>query len=227
MKKYLVLTLLVGCVSLLRAQTENPSAWTHTIGLQANPLLRQILNLGTTTATNNPYLLTYHLSHRNNWGLRVGGGIQYQQIKNNDGVTSRNSGITNYAARLGVERLHDLGKGWQVGYGLDGILSDENNSTTATSFTFDTITTVSKIRNTVYGGGAMVWLRYSFNSHIQIGTESSVYFQTGTQKQRLETTRKDFNQPGFPKVTTTENLNNSITQVNFSVPVAIYLLVRF
>jgi len=208
--------------------TETGRSWQHTLSVQVNPLLRQLFSFGEVEADNTPFLMNYHLnSAKHGWGLRVGAGLNYFEVKDNDGITARNTGQTQYAIRLGGERKIDLGKRWEVGYGLDAVMQrDENNTTTVVS-SFDTITTVSKSSITRLGGGAMVWIRFRLSEHILIGTESSVYYQTGTLRENVEVTRRDFSVPGAPQTTIRNEFNTTLTEIPFRVPVSVFLAVRF
>ncbi len=214
----------------LRAQNsgETTAKWQHTISVQINPLLRQLFSFGDVEADNTPFLMNYHLnSAKHGWGARVGVGLNYLEVKDNDGITARNTGQTQYAIRLGAERKIDLGKRWEVGYGLDAVMQrDENNTTTVVS-SFDTITTVSRNSITQLGGGAMVWIRFRLSERILIGTESSVYYQTGTLRENIEVTRRNFSIPGAPQTTTKNTFNTTLTELPFRVPISVFLAIRF
>lgn len=221
--------LLILCSLSVKAQDESAERrWMHTLNVQVNPLLRQLLTIGQVDADNTPFLLNYHInSGRTGWGLRTGFGLNYVQFKDNDGITSRNSGLTEYSIRLGLERRHSLGKRWEAGYGLDGVMQRDENSTKTVVTSFDTVTTESNSNITRLGGGLMVWLRFKISDHVLIGTESSLYYQTGTLKEDVTITRRDFNQPGAPKTTVRNQFNTTLTELPFRVPLSVYLNIRF
>lgn len=228
MRNFFFIVLLLSSFFMHAQDGSAERKWMHTLNVQVNPLLRQLLTIGQVEADNTPFLLNYHInSVKSGWGLRTGFGLNYVQLKDNDGITSRNSGLTEYAVRLGFERRHALGKRWEGGYGLDGVMLRDENSTRTVVTSFDTVTTESNSNITRLGGGLMLWLRFKVSEHVLIGTESSLYYQTGTLKEDVTITRKDFTQPGAPKTTVQNKFSTTLTELPFRVPVSLYINIRF
>lgn len=228
MKNFVFLIFMLLSIGLLAQDASTDRKWMHTLNVQINPLLRQLLTIGQVEADNTPFLLNYHInSVKSGWGLRTGMGLNYVQLKDNDGITSRNSGLTEYAVRLGLERRQALGKRWEGGYGLDGVMLRDENSTRTVVASFDTVTTESNSNITRIGGGLMLWLRFKVSEHVLIGTESSLYYQRGTLKEDVTVTRKDFTQPGAPKTTVQNKFSTTLTELPFRVPVSLYINIRF
>lgn len=204
----------------------------HLVGVQMNELIRQVFNFNSSVgnnANNNPYLLIYTLKFKKcGIGIRAGAGYNYQDFTTEDGVTNRLTQINDLRFRLGVEKSFQLSQKWSAGVGIDGVGSVSDNYTTSILRSFDTITTKTKSQLNSFGGGAMGWLRYSITPKVLVGTESSFYYSTGTNDQKIEITQRDRNTPPYNEIKTTKTNNNSKSSAGvFSVPVTFYLIVKF
>lgn len=230
MRKY---SLIAGfCIfissTLLHAQDVEDKRFNHYVGVQANPLLRQILSIGNTPNVTNPYLLNYSLnSTKSGWGFHVGLGVDYAMILDNDGISDRKTELTNISSRIGFDKVYTISDRWQAGFGVDGIYLKSDNQTSTQIISFDTITTVTEISSTRFGGGLRGYLRYSISPRILIGTETTIYFTTGNSDVSTTITSKQFNFPGAPVITTTSSSNQDLRSVTTSIPVALYLILRF
>ncbi len=196
----------------------------HVIGVQLNSLIRQVFNFNGSAASNtNPYLLTYNMnSIKTGWGFRLGAGFVSNTSSNDDGVNTRTSKINDLHIRLGAEKAFKLTDKWSTGIGLDVVINNNDDHTTAITHSFDTVTTNTSDIISSYGGGAMAWIKYSITKNIAIGTEASMYYVTGNEKQSVETIfAHSSNQQ--PAVKT----DNKLSQGNLNVPVAFYLSVKF
>jgi hypothetical protein len=196
------------------------------VGVQMNQLIRQVLNFSSASSTvSNPYLLTYNLRfHKSGWGLRFGAGYNYTSNTTDDGTTKTISKLNDMSFRLGVEKSFILAKRWTAGAGIDITYANNDDRTTTTvRSSFDSSTTDTHTLTPTYGGGVMGWLRYAVAKNVYVGTETSFYYTSGTQKQDVSITNNNF---GFPVTTTTHN-SNDISQGNISVPVVFYLILRF
>jgi hypothetical protein len=237
MKKILLSAiLLTGCVALSFAQTEpaNPATasekkYDQFAAVQLNGLIRQVFNFNNSTASTvtNPYLLTYNInSRKTGWGLRLGIGYNYNSSWSNDGVTELSTKINDMQLRLGIEKAFVLTDKWTAGVGLDGLVNINDDNTTSTVRSFDTVITATKSSMTSYGGGVMGWLRYSFTKNISIGTESSFYYTSGNQDNTTDVTRRSGS--SGHSITTTETTSKpKISTGTISLPVVFYLAVRF
>lgn len=204
----------------------------HTVGVQMNELIRQVFNFNnsnTNTALNNPFLLYYSVnSVKTGWGIRAGIGYNYQTISDDDGITAREGSMNDLNARLGFEKAFNLSGKFTAGVGVDGVFGTSFNTTRTEVVGFDTTTTDVTSNITTYGGGAMAWLRYNVSKNVQIGTETSFYYQEGEQKQNINIISR--RQVGFGNTVIQVNestLKNKVTEGVFRVPVAFYLLVNF
>ncbi len=206
------------------APTPKEKKYEHVVGVQLNSLIRQVFNFNGTPATDaNPYLITYNMnSIKSGWGFRFGGGFVSNNSSNSDGITSRTTKINDLHLRLGVEKAFKLTYRWTTGVGLDLVLNNNDDHTTSITHSFDSVTVNTSDVISSYGGGAMAWLRYSFTKNIAIGTEASMYYITGNEKQSVETIFSH-SQNQQPAVKT----DNKLSQGNFNVPVVFYLSVKF
>ena len=232
--------LFAGCTQQSFAQTDSTEApkvkgekrIDHYIGVQLNPLIRQVFNFNNAAnaAIVNPYLVTYNINLRKSgWGLRVGAGYNYNSGSNDDGITKTTFKINDMHARFGIEKAFTLTTKWSAGIGLDVVYNSNDDNTTNLVRSFDTTTTATKSKLSSMGGGAMGWLRYQLTPRVLIGTETSFYYTSGTDDQTIDITSKSFSGGGGGGVTkTTETKSKpTVTQGILSVPVAFYLIVKF
>ena len=235
MRKFLLSGILsLGCIGHSFAQTEDPNSkqekmFEHSIGVQLNPLIRQVLNFNnSTTATNanvSPYLVTYNINlKKTGWGLRIGGGYNYSSVKNDDGVTATNTKLNDVQLRVGIEKAFTLSPKWSAGAGLDFVYNSNDDNNVAVTTSFDTITTTTKTTTSSYGGGPMAWLRYNITEKILIGTETSFYYLTGKDKITVTTTITDFSGSSNSSDSKTDN---KVASGTFTLPVAFYVIVKF
>jgi hypothetical protein len=238
-KLMLLLALSSACANPLMAQEQTDilpkpktKKFEHKIGVQANELIRQVFNFSNTASNiNNPYLLIYSGNHiRTGLGIRGGVGYTLRNIADDNGINKLETHINDVSARFGLEKSFRLSDKWSAGAGLDFVYSNANNETKNVLNSFDSVTTVTKTLVSNYGGGPMVWLRYHITPRILIGTETSVYYTTGIDKQTIEITRKEFSPGPNPKPqfkTTISQTDNKLSDMIMSPPVAIYLIVNF
>lgn len=204
----------------------------HFVGVQMNELIRQVFNFnnnGGNSANNNPYLLMYTLKFRKcGIGIRAGAGYTYQDFTTEDGLTNKLTQINVLNCRLGIEKSFRLSSKWSTGVGIDGIANLNKNYTTSILRSFDTVTTKTNSELNSFGGGAMAWLRYNITPNVLVGTETSFYYATGDQKQKIAITQRDrMNFPFTDMVTTVTNDESKSSSGVFSVPVTFFLIVKF
>jgi hypothetical protein len=203
----------------------------HIVGVQMNELIRQVFNFNSSTgnsANNNPYLLIYTLKFKKcGIGIRTGVGYTYQDFTTEDGLSNKLTQINELHCRLGIEKSFQLSSKWSSGVGIDGIANLNKNYTSSILRSFDTVSTKTKSELSSFGGGAMAWLRYSISPRILIGTETSFYYATGEQKQKIEITQRDRNIFPFDIKTSITTDNSTSSVGTFSVPVTFYLIVKF
>lgn len=240
MKKTTLLSfLLIGGIATTYAQDNSEQAimpappkekmFEHQVGVQMNQLIRQIFNFSNTATTNNnPFLLTYTLTHaKTGIGLRLGAGYEQRSFVDDDGVSSRDGKITDMNFRAGLEKSFNLGSGFTAGVGADFVMDQSTDDTKSLIRSVDTTKIITKSSVNNVGGGAMAWLRYNISKKILVGTETSFYYRTGKIKQDVTVAKKDLTTPAQPWIETTTSLNNTQSEGIFSVPMVFYLIVKF
>jgi hypothetical protein len=202
----------------------------HQLGFQANALIRELIPINTAEPTSlaNPFALIYSLnSRKTGWGGRLGIGYNQENRNTDDGVSAIKATTTVYATRLGIEKRFRLSGKWTTGIGIDGVYKNDQNTTNTIVQSFDSTKTNIVSKSSRYGGGVMGWLRYAVAKNVLIGTETSFYYLSGKDKSTVTISRKDFSQPDFPTITNTSRTEDQNSEGKFSLPVAVYLIIRF
>ena len=209
----------------------------HYVGVQANQLIRQLIDLNSTNNTiNNPYLLTYGIySAKSKWGLELGFGFNYQKISDKLSPTNQETKINESFYRVGIARKFEMGKRLEAGVALDYAGSYELNKTFSFSVTEfngikDSTNTSSTSKVQTSGGGLRTSLRYGFTKHFYVGTEMTFYFTKSTDKSNV-TVSETFTNISFPDENTysVNTTNSELEESDFvmTLPVAIFLIIKF
>ncbi len=228
--------LLAGCMLNCSAQSDSTAQKKekkidHYIGVQVNDLVRQVFNFNNnSTSTNtNPYQVTYSInSAKKGWGIRLGFGYNYKSASTNDGITVARTNIDDMRARIGIEKAFRLSKKWSAGAGIDFVYNDDNDHTlstvsttfgtgTGTGTTTTTRTTDTRTLVSSKGGGPQAWLRYNISQRVLIGTEASFYYVNGSQSNKIT----------IDGVSNTPKISNYLSAGTFSLPVVLFVNVRF
>jgi hypothetical protein len=242
LKKILLAASLSVCSGFIYAQenkTEPENEGTllsHYIGVQANQLFRQIINLNNNnTVIENPYLFIYRLHHNNTgWGLNFGMGYDYRQIKDKDSPGNRETHFNKQAIRIGAGKKYTLGKRLEAGFSLDLLLDrDISKTITTTVINFGGGTDSTDTENTTeiigLGAGPQVNISFQVSKRLLIGTEASCYFKKSNNKEHIFITETITDQFSNSSATTSTNSNTEIEtrEFSFTVPVALFLIVKF
>jgi len=238
LKKYLLTIAFVSSVCCGYAQTDlTPTKKiNHYLGVQANPLFRQIINLNNNNSlVTNPYLLTYSLiSTKSGWGVQAGVGYDYQSTEDKDAPANHRSKINDFSYRVGVGRKVMLSKKFEAEFGLDVAGNYQNDRTFSQSdIDFgsgqsDSVFTVVLTKTTGMGGGLRGGLNFYLSPKILLGTEANYYFMRSPQKQNVSV-KETVTQFGGPPITRFSNQNQSATASKFSLtlPAVLFLIVKF
>ncbi len=188
----------------------------HYIGVQANQLLRQLLNFGgTSNGVNNPYFLTYALnSTKTGVGLNFGLGYSYSSSSNGDPFTPRTTTNNSLSMRAGIEKKFTIGKRWLSSYGLD-FLFDESLDKTETTFNPGvglSNKTTTEFTTSGTGLGPRFTLNFLISNKIILGTEASYYYRASTSTQ---------------KVTNQPDQTNKPKSFTFAVPAVLFVILKF
>lgn len=195
----------------------------HYIGLQANFLLRELINIGgNNLALQNPYGMVYHLnSRKSGLGFRVGLGPRIYSTTNRDGNATISSNGYNMSGRLGFDKRIKLDDKWESGVGIDILYSIENDKTVSDQLNFNRFKSEIQSENTFYGGGPMGYLRYYLRQNILIGTEASFYFVAGETRSRVKFTDE------FGNVASESDDKDKFQNGQLNLPISLYLFVKF
>jgi|GEM_PF-1536700 hypothetical protein len=242
-KRYAYLRLALSCLlfltgSLLFCQQGDTiyiKNFDHFVGVQVNPLLRQIINFSESDPVNNPYLIKYTLRH-NKSGLtfNVGGGLNTASTENEDGLKTDND---SYAIRGGFGYQQRFSKRFEAGVGVDfiyGNTSRETFSVQVFDFGQQTDSTISRVRNasTRIGGGIQLNLNYYISERILIGTECTLYYTKLNDRFNVEIDNylvPNSNDTNFTRIRDINVINEKDTGKSFAflLPVALYLSFKF
>lgn len=231
MKKVFFLVLVLSTTICVSAKKRNEAPETvqkvkttdHYIGLQANFLVREFFNLGgSNAAVLNPYGFVYHLNNRRSgWGFRIGLGPSIYNTINQDGQAEIRSKGYDLNGRIGLDKRFVLDRRWEAGAGIDGVFYSAKDETVNDQITFQGFITETRNTTTSYGGGAMGYLRYRLRPNILLGTEASFYYLSGKRSNRA----KISDQTG--QVFQEDDDNDEFGQGTLSLPISLYLLIKF
>jgi hypothetical protein len=239
-KKLIVLAAFLSCLLTSFAQStdsDNQPKYTQYIGVQANELIKQIVNLNnSSTVITNPYLLTYTiLSNKCGWGIEAGLGINYQDTQNKVPVSDESKN-NDYNFRIGICKKFKIGKRFEAGFGLDIIYNYSDDVTTSSTSTVsggftDSSSTVTTTKITGIGFGPQLYLGFNISQRVILGTEVSYYYTSSTQKENVFNTDTQIEVSGNQTITTStssnSNLETDIKSLSFSFPTVIFLIVKF
>jgi hypothetical protein len=231
-------TLLMACVSLYcSAQSDSVTRKAeHYVGLQANQLLRQLLNFsGNASGVNNPYLINYSVvESASKMGVNIGFGYNIDQATIGDITNQRDSKTNELFLRIGFEKKMSLSKRWLLGLGADVLFQKEKSETTSKTIFGDGKSMINTTSNqNGFGGGPRCTLSYFITNRILIGTEATYYFRSLTSKGKVVSaiTNPEFNPNTGEQVNVTRTesskTDDTFKQLQFSVPTVIWLIVKF
>jgi hypothetical protein len=239
LKRNLLAVALISSICYGYSQTDvtRTKKITHYIGVQANPLFRQIINLNNNNSNliTNPYLLTYSVVlAKRGWGIQTGVGYNYESTEDEDAPANRQSKINDFSCRVGFGRKVMLSKKFEAEFGVDVAGDYKNDKTFSLSVVdfgsgaSDSVSTVISTNTKSIGGGLRGGLSFYLSPRIILGTEANYYFMRSPQRQNINIT-ETFTQNGQPQITTTTNENQSVNISKFSLtlPAVLFLMVKF
>jgi hypothetical protein len=225
-------------LNILYAQTETTKTklFSHSVGVQANQLIKQIINLNSNNAViDDPYLLTYSLNLlKSRWGVNAGMGYSYEKIVDIDIPGNRETKFNDLFYRFGVGRKCMISKKLEAGYSLDyvgdsqldktfNVLTQDFSNFTDSSFTSVTSKTTSK------GGGLQLTFGFHITDRFIVSTEVTYYYLKSKQKQNVlvSETTDDLVNNVTTTTTSNTNLETQTSKFSFTVPVALFLILKF
>lgn len=231
----LTLAATCSCVAQ-RDTTHGATAFNHYIGLQANQLLKQILNLSNSNAeVNNPYVITYSFnSAYSGWGGEIGLGFNYQSTKNKTPISTE-SKINDLFYRIGSSWKRKIGKRFEGGYGIHIMGSSLSDNTTNSNVTLfgngkDSTATTTETKTGTIGFGPQLSLAFSITEKIFLGTETTFYYSNATEKNNVKVTDYffDFFNPNNNTISiSNSNTEKEISKFSLNFPTVLFLILKF
>lgn len=229
-----VIALFCGLLTSAQAQqrlNKQQAPYSHYLGVQANPLFNEILSLGSNQVVNNPYLLRYALRDNSiNKELSLGLGYSIATTKDENGFETVTNDLN---VRAGLAHVIAIGHGLEISIGLDLLYANQDIQTfNIQSFNFNSSidSTITKSRSTenAFGLGPRLNLSYAITENFIVGTETNYYFNYIIEKTNVES--KHYQSGSFGELnlsTNASNFENKKRELFLSLPVALYLTVRF
>lgn len=187
----------------------------HYLGLQANQLIRNLVNFGgNSSAITNPYLLIYSANSKTTGvGFSTGIGLSSIQSKSTDNFITVTQKTNDLSWRFGLDVKRYLSHRWLAGWGID-LLLEANKSETISNTGGSTNPTVTTniIR---YGFGPRVSLAYQFHNRLMVGTEASYYLKWIDQKTKVT------------NAGTQPDVGTKLQSFQFTLPAVIFLIMKF
>lgn len=192
----------------------------HYFSIQANPLMRQVLNFGGgTPGVNNPFLIKYANENRKGAGLNIGIGLNLDKDHSGDEFNELETAVQDISFRIGFDKNRRLGSRFLWTLGWDAVFEFNGNKTTNTfNNGGDDNEIITKTSTTSFGLGPRLNFAYAITNQILVGTEASYYLLFSKEKLSVE---DDIN----PGDDFEEDFNSS--SFGLVLPAVIYLTFRF
>lgn len=209
----------------------NDKKTSHFIGFQTNELLRQLFSFGNTIETGNPFLLKYSLRF-NEPNFEITAGLGYRTGSSNQNSGNLTTSQSDLFFRLGAAKKYNIGRRFEVGVGIDGVVSSitsnsENTVVNVNNNFFDSTYTSTKNNALTVGGGPQFTLAYYITPRIKLGTELTTYFTYSEAK--FENISEQLRiQNGFVTRNSFEDTGtNFLTNFELTLPISLFLSVKF
>lgn len=206
-KKLFAGLFLLGCFFSVRAQEIQGNYF----GIQANQLIRQILNFSNASSTvNNPYLLTFSTNGADGVGGNFGLGYNFSEVADGDAITKRTTTTSDLFVRAGIEKKSTFGNRFILSFGGDLIFERLKTETKVTDNFSGQVSTDNQ--NTGFGLGPRVGLYYAITDKFLISTEANYYLKFINSKFEVS--------PGTKQ-------EEKVKRFQLNVPTAIFLILKF
>lgn len=230
MKKTLIIAAL--CASAFTTFGQDTNKATHRylneFGIDATSFLKQFLNFNSSTTYPSYYQPIYYLTYRrhfNGGNLRaaIGADFQDNQLAPNYPTDSNKYYLksTSIYALVGWEFYNNLGKRWQVFYGLD-FRTSLSNRRDDEMYSDGGYTYGEETRSQVYGLAPFLGFRFNLTKRLSILTETSYSVNMEQDENKTFFTPIPGNTPLNPAPTPTDQKTKKIFS-NYTAPVSIYI----
>jgi hypothetical protein len=206
--------------SVQTSAAKSPRKSSHYVGLQANQLIKQLLNLGgSTSAINNPYLITYSVNS-NATGVGMNLSLGYTRDESlsmsGDGSSQIQTTINEFFFRIGVEKKKQIGKRWLLTAGGDLVIDQESNNTESRSNGGGSSQiSKNKEKSDAFGTGLRAGLNFHITDKILLGTEATYYLKFVTV---TNTSQFQFGTP--------TKATQDLKRFQLNVPAVLFLIVK-
>ncbi len=216
-RKALFLLLMAGILVSYAQEEDRNQIEGHYLSFQVNELVRQVLSLGTTNVTSNPYFFNYSYTAASGDGLNIGIAYSLDNFDTPNQFNNISTDIRNVSFRIGYEKKRYLGKNFVYGLGVDLTVDSEKNETVSSdTFSSSELITTSKLSG--WGLGPRLTLSYQISNAIWVGTEANYYFKSLTN-----TFEVDFSDnPAFDD----NDTETEIKELTFASPAILWLSIR-
>jgi hypothetical protein len=251
MKKFILL-LVIPFTSLAQDTTKiaEPPAKkiNHEIAINTTLLLKQIFNLSNNTFPTLPYDVTYKLIIKKS-AIRVGAGINMTNSSLTTSTTSTNQNSapsgpdavvptinksSNLFYRVGWEKRYTVGTRVAASWGVDFAGQyGKSNSQSSSGFNslpnnYNFTKTTDNLKMMAYGGGPVVGIQVFITKRISVSTEVPLYFQVIQQTEVTENFQNNYSSfNGWTSSTNTQTQTTKGTKFSLTLPVTLYLAIKF
>jgi opacity protein-like surface antigen len=174
----------------------------YEIGVNGTAFFNQFINLNLSGKTDSnaispetPYYLTAKFRVKKG-AIRVGLGAALTIEKNSNGKTADSKTLTNndYQLRLGYEKQKNVGKRFDLYYGID-LLAGINDRIISSNSGFDFVTLTD--RTWTYGAAPVAGLRFRIMGNISLSTETAIRYRYSTFSESADFSKNtDFKETG-------------------------------
>lgn len=185
----LLILLVSTYVSVAQSGWEDTTFRRHSIGVDVSGFLFRYIghsDSAVSTFQPSPYWASYRFRLNKHWNLRAAVGGSLNRLDRPSRIASREAYRTEqstFSARMGVERVQELAKRWQIFYGLDlraattHRLSEETYSNAGYVYG-------SEQGSTNWGPAALFGARFRITPRLNLLTEAGLAFLVTTEEQR-------------------------------------------
>lgn len=215
-------------ITIFAQETDEVKPFRHEIGIDVSSILGGVLvesAFGFTTVEPYKFPLNYRLytpilNFRTAIGISSASEV-YSTIYV-DGLDTLEGNDIILNARIGIEKMHQIGSRWSFYYGIDYEYSHLNDfrQTKSISRGYQTDWTVSGQR---HGIAPMLGFRLEFNDRIGLQTELKCVYSINRQDVKREYTAIVDNPINMPE---NESTHSIINNINFEIPNVLILTVK-
>lgn len=233
-----VLILLLSAQCVFSQSEVQEKKFEKYFSIQANQLLRQLVNFGgSNQPINNPYLLNFSLNNSKSlFGFNVGFGYLVSDSEDKGENIDRETKARDLNFRIGLDKKTYLSEKWMLAFGLDILWSHqmiESDNSSPSPFDEDLqdqFSTESKARG--FGFGPRMNLAFAISPRIMLSTEASYYlaFSEITGKSSSRINQRSFDNGSMSVIVVEqddEDPTRKTDDLNLELPMVLNLIIRF